>query len=153
MILGLANPGLWGVRKKVHSHTQPCLEFEVRQGDPMQLGKGVISVLIIGTIPRRSYILTYTNTHTQKNMRAHTYTQTHKHSHAHAQFHTHTHRQHTQITKPCEYTRTQTRTRTLARAHTHTQAHTYAYAYGYAMGATAVHTLFSSYAHTIILLC
>ena len=74
MILGLANPGLWGVRKKVHSHTQPCLEFEVRQGDPMQLGKGVISVLIIGTILRRSYILTYTNTHTKEHARAHVYT-------------------------------------------------------------------------------
>ena len=37
--------------------------------------------------------------------------------------------------------------------HTHTQAHTSTYAHGYAVGATAVHTLFSSYAHTIILLC
>jgi hypothetical protein len=51
------------------------------------------------------------------------------------------------------YTHTNTHTHARARAHTHTQAHTYAYANGYAMGATAVHTLFSSYAHTIILLC
>jgi hypothetical protein len=28
VILGLANPGLRGVRQKVQSHTQPSLEFE-----------------------------------------------------------------------------------------------------------------------------
>jgi hypothetical protein len=39
-----------------------------------------------------------------------------------------------------------------ARARTHTQAHVYAYAYRYAMGSTAVHTLFSSCVHTIIVL-
>jgi hypothetical protein len=44
-----------------------------------------------------------------------------------------------------------TNTHTDARAYTHTQAHTYTYAPGYSMGATAVHTPFSSYAHTIIL--
>jgi hypothetical protein len=44
-------------------------------------------------------------------------------------------------------------THTDAHAHTLTQSHAYAYAHGYAMGATAVHTLFPSYAHTIILLC
>jgi hypothetical protein len=30
MIRALANPGLRGVRQKVHSHTRPCLESEVR---------------------------------------------------------------------------------------------------------------------------
>ena len=31
VIRGLANPGLRGVGQKVQLHTQPCLEFEVRQ--------------------------------------------------------------------------------------------------------------------------
>ncbi len=32
MIRELANPGSGGVRQKIHSHTQPCLESEVKQG-------------------------------------------------------------------------------------------------------------------------
>ena len=31
MIRKLANPGPGDVRQKIHSHTQPCLESEVRQ--------------------------------------------------------------------------------------------------------------------------
>jgi hypothetical protein len=37
--------------------------------------------------------------------------------------------------------------------HTHKRIHTHMRITGYAVDATAVHTLFSSYAHTIILLC
>jgi len=54
------------------------------------------------------------------------------------------------------FTNTHTDARACARALTHTLKRTHAHhVYGYAMGATAVHTLFSSeaYAHTIILLC
>jgi hypothetical protein len=32
MIRGLANPKSEGARREVHSHPQPCLKFEVRQG-------------------------------------------------------------------------------------------------------------------------
>ena len=52
------------------------------------------------------------------------------------------------------FTNVHTNARACVRARTHTLKRTHTHhAYGYAMGATAVHTLFSSYAHTIILLC
>jgi hypothetical protein len=66
--------------------------------------------------------------------------------------HAHTHLvTHLQTTKPLKYSQTRTQTLARALAHTHTLKGTLTHhAHGYAMGATAVHTLFSS---TIILLC
>ena len=89
------------------------------------------------------------------------YTQTFAHAHActYTQLHTYKPRKLANIQK---HAHRRSRVKACARAHTHTHTHTHTHslkrtlthhAYGYAMGATAVHTLFSSYAHTIILLC
>jgi hypothetical protein len=67
---------------------------------------------------------------------------------------------HTQTSKPRKYAQTHTQRETLARAraplraraHKHTKAHTYAWMFDGRRCCTH-HTLFSSCAHTIILLC
>jgi len=99
--------------------------------------------------PDHTRLPTYTQTHmsTHKDMRAYTHAQTLIHTGIHTNICTRTSRKYSQ-TRSQSLARERARTHTIKRTHTH-------HAYGYAMGATAVHTLFSSeaYAHTIILLC
>jgi hypothetical protein len=115
--------------------------------------------------PDHTRLPSYTHTHmsTQKNMRACTPTQPLIHTGIHTNIctptcmHTHTLRytptnhETSQIftnmhTDARSCARACARTHTLKRTHTH-------HAPAYAVGATAVHTLLSSYAHTITLLC
>ena len=99
----------------------------------------------------QTYTQTHTHAHTHNCARTHKHTHTHTDGMSHEQLHahasTHTHLvKHLQTTKPRKYS--QTRTQTLARAcaHTHTLKRTHTHhAPTYAMGATDVHTLFSSY--------
>jgi len=85
------------------------------------------------TKPDHTRLPTHTHTHmsTRKNMRAYAHIQPLIQTGIH--------------TNICTWSES-ARTHTLQRTHTH-------HAYGYAMGATAVPTLLSSYAHTILLLC
>ena len=100
---------------------------------------------------------TYTHAHTQEHTRIHRYTNfdTHRHTHEHLHTHMHAHT-HTLSCTPINHETSQIFTNTLMRLSVcvRASAHTH-HAPGYAVGATAVHTLFSSeaYAHTIILLC
>ena len=97
--------------------------------------------------PDHTRLPTYTQTHmsTHKDMRAYTHAQTLIHTGIHTNICTRTSRKYSQ-TRSQSLARERARTHTIKRTHTH-------HAPAYAMGATAVHTLLSSYAHTITLLC
>ena len=105
--------------------------------------------LLRGMIHTRGHMRTDTHAQMLIHTGVHTILCTRTCMHTHTHSYTPTNHDTSQI-----FTNVHTDARACARAHTHTLKRTHTHhAYGYALGATAVHTLFSSYAHTIILLC
>jgi hypothetical protein len=154
---------LQGLRRRLHLFPSPTEEqvqgLQVTQGSACRCWLAVVIGCSASMRTRRTTRNAQgpCDCHRRSPLRlrsTHTYMNTHRYTKAHVRTHIYTNYTfiHTDIhTHNCTRARAHTHTHTHRLSDTHTNQRTHTH--GYAMGGTAVHTLFSSYTHAIILLC